>query len=279
MTTTQDRIEALLTEAETGARSLLEAEELDEADEETIADLAAVADQAQDLLSTVDVSELLAAIDVEDVPEAVDLQDLPAAIEEREPGKAVTLRRLLELADLSKVLASTDLRQFRREKAEFEEAVDDVTGDAEAGGSDDGGLLDGDDVGLLEGDDDGLLSGDGERALSDDGLLDGERGRLSEAALQSKLDDAVSEFRERLVETHRRLEDLRESNRRRMGSQDDQPSSRNPTAYSSLPPSRRNLGRDTRHSTVPAQVRHSNAPGRRRIYGSRFEEEEVSDDG
>lgn len=271
---TPDVLDELLSDAESRAQSLLEREEFDDEALETLDDLAAVADEAEDLLSTVDVDELADAVDLEDVPEVVEPEDVPEAIEERDPEKAIKLRKLIKLADLSQALGSTDLTRFRREKSELQAELDDL------GGSDDGS-----DDGLLDaGGDDGLVDGDGLTDGMDvgiDGLgedLDGdERSELMQAAIQSKIDDAVGEFRESLLAAHERLAELREQNQARMGSQDDQPSSRSPTAYSSLPAGRGDMGGVGQHSTVPAQVRHSSAPSRERIYGDRFERR--ADDG
>lgn len=285
---TPDTLDDILAEAESRAESLLEREEFDGTALETLDDLADVADEAEDLLSTVDVRELLDALDVSDVPEAVELSDVPDAIEERAPRKAVKLRKLLRLADLSQVLDSTDLRQFRREKQELEAEIDDLTDDGGGGRADDGssgaGGGGGDEGSVIGGSgdgptgDDGLLSGlDAGGALADD--LDGEeRSEVMEAAVQSTVDDAVKEFRDGLLEAHDRLAAMREKNQERTSSVDRQPSSSNPTAFSSMPASRIDVGSgSTRHSTVPSTVRHSNATGRERVYGDRFEE--GSDDG
>lgn len=256
-----DRIDELLSETESRVETLLEREEVDESDlVETLEDLLDVADEAEDLLETIDLRGLAGALDLEDLPEVADLEDLPEAIEERDPEKAVHLRKLLRLADLPQLLDSADVRALWSEKRELEEEVDDLAdGAEEPDEGDDGDLLDvdvPDDVDL----------GD---ELVDEGL-GGEGGELAEAALQKKIDDAVAEFRETLIDAHRRLGRLREENEARTRSQDDQPSSSNPTAFSSLPVDRGDVGNVGTHSTVPGSVRHSDAPSRERIYGDRF---------
>lgn len=276
----RERLDELVSDAESAARSLLDREEFDSDALETLDDLTDVADEAEDLLSTVDVTELTDALDLRDLPEAVDLEDLPEAIEEQSPREAVRLRKLIQLADLSHVLASTDLRRFRSEKDELEDELDDLSnGGSDGEGTGDGRLHVGD-----EGRDGGMLGGespiggtDVDADALDEDLDDGERSELMQAAVQSKVDDAVSEFREGLVAAHERLADIREENETRTQSGDDQPSSRNPTAFSSLPAGRGDMGGATRYSTVPAQVRHSGASSRERVYGDRFEG--WSDDG
>ena len=53
--------------------------------------------------------------------------------------------------------------------------------------------------------------------------------------------------------------------------------SRNPTAISTLPGSRGDLGRSTRHSTVPTETKYSTTPNYDRIYGDRFDGVEDGD--
>lgn len=279
-----DTLDDLLTEAETGARALLDREEYDGETLERLEELAEVAAQAADLLETVDVSELADALDLEDVPEAVDFEDLPEAVEEQDPQKAVKLRRLVKLADLSQVLSSVDLIDFKREKDQLEDEIDDVGDDGADGDGDDGG-------GLLDGEDgDGGVVEAGEEMMDDatdalrenadvvrDELDDDDRAELTQAAVQSKIDDAVGEFRRGLIEAHRRLESHRAEIQEQTQSQGDQPDSLNPTAYSSMATVRADRGGAARFSTVPRGTRHSDAPARQRIYGDRFER--WTDDG
>lgn len=285
----QDTIDDLLTEAESGARALLDREEFDDATRERLEELAEVAAQAADLLETVEVAELADALDMEDVPEAVEVEELAAAVEERDPQKAVRLRRLVRLADLSQVLSSVDLVELKRESDELSEAIDDV-GDDQEGDGDDDGLLAGDDGdgGLLDGDDDVVEAGEEMMDDATDALrenadvvkeeLDGDdRAELTEAAVQSKIDDAVGEFRRSLVEAHHRIKSHQAEVRERTRSQRDQPDSLNPTAHSTMAKDRADRGGAARFSTVPRGTRHSDAPARERIYGDRFER--WTDDG
>lgn len=261
---TRDTLDDLLAEAETHAESLLDREEFDEGALETLGDLADVADEAEDLLSTVDVRELADALELSDLPEAVELEDIPDAIEDRAPRKAVKLRRLVQLADLSQVISSIDLREFRQEKQEFDEEVADLTADGDGG---DGGGAGGDLLAEVEPDD-----------VLDSDLDHEERSEVLATAVESSVDEAVREFRDGLRQAHDRLADLREANEERTPSVDRQPSSSNPTAVSTMPAARADVGGTaTKHSTVPSSVRHSDAATHERVYGNRFEE--GSDDG
>jgi hypothetical protein len=47
---------------------------------------------------------------------------------------------------------------------------------------------------------------------------------------------------------------------------------------STLPKDRSPSGRGTRHSTVPEETKHSTAPNRKRIYGTRFDRARGDDD-
>lgn len=76
-------------------------------------------------------------------------------------------------------------------------------------------------------------------------------------------------MREQLLETHETMRERIEANdlpSRRTGG----PTSLNPTAYSSLPRTRPDIGAATRVATVPAETRYSSAPNYERVYGNRF---------
>lgn len=220
---------------------------------ETVEDLLDVADEVEDLLETVDVEELVDAVGADDVSEVVDLEDVPQAIEDRSPRKALEFRKLLQLTDLQALFDSADMRQVRREKRDLEAELEDLL--------EDDGAADGDEA---------MVDGGG----SGEGLGGAEVNQeLLEQSVQSKVDDAVVAFRQGLLEAHEKFRRLREANEERTGSMDDQPTSRNPTAYSSMTASKGDVGRGITHSTVPRETRHSSAPNRKRIYGDRFEEE------
>lgn len=241
---------------------------------ETVEDLLDVADEVEDLLETVDVSELVDAVGAEDVSEVVDLEDVPEAIEEQSPRKALELRKLLQLADLRALFDSADMRQVRREKRDLEAELEDLLEDEGAADGEES-LLEGGGTGPIGGDSGGSTSvgGSGGAAAGEDlggAAVDQE---LLEQSVQSKVDDAVVAFRQGLLEAHEKFRRLREANQERTGSMDDQPTSRNPTAYSSMTSSKGDVGRGITHSTVPRETRHSSAPNRKRIYGDRFEEE------
>lgn len=266
---TGERIDALLSDAEERIEALLDADEMD-ADEtvETIEDLYEIADEAEDLLEYVDVSDLIEAVDVEDLPEAIDFEDLPEAIEEGDPEKAIELRKLLSLTELSEVWDSANVRELWREKRELDDAVDDFS---EEDAAEDGGLRDGDAFGTGADADADAGVGPESGSLAD---YDPESAKN---AIQAKMSGAVGEFRETLLAANERLEALREANEERLGRRRHDVDSRNPSAFSTLPPARSDMGGAARHSTVPEETRHSSAPNRPRIYGDRFEEEK--DDG
>ncbi|WP_267643771.1 hypothetical protein [Haloarchaeobius amylolyticus] len=221
-------------------------------------DLVEVADEAEDVLETVDVTGVLSAVDwdalPETAPDVVDLDELPDAVGDGDPGDAVRLRALARLLDLSDVWEAADVRAFWRQQRELDEAVSELVGADEADEASD----EGDDGGLDVG---GIDAGGG--------VLDADAESV-ENAVQSEVADAVGEFRASILEAHVRLREKFEENQEtaesRHGSTD---SSRNPTAVSTMPGS---SGGALRHSTVPEETRCSTAPNRKRIYGGRFDE-------
>lgn len=237
---------------------------------EILADLQTVVAEADELLDAVDLSELPSAVDLEDADEAVDVDDLPDAIAEGDPGEAIRLRKLLTILDIGELWENVDVRDVWRNKREFEEALEDLDE------TDDEDTLPFVDEMTDDGDDDEFVDIDAEDAkdamTGDDGKDDIELpDEAYQTAIQSKLSDSVDEFRRGLVRTHDRIERLREENRERVD-RTGQPDSRNPTAYSTLAASRTVADADTKYSTVPAESKYSNAPNRKRVYGSRFDE-------
>lgn len=226
----------------------------------------------QGVLTTRDTDELLDTIDLDELESVVDLDELPDALESGELGDAVELKNLKTLIEFGQLWDAVDLTELMGSKDEITETVGQLTGDDDG----EGGVLDSDLFDDMELDD---LAGD-----------DGMTGELTDpetmqAATQAQLDDAIDGFRDLLVETHARLDSLREANKERFDGVD-QPTSRNPTAASTLSthggPPKAAAG----VSTVPRNVRHSTGPSRRRIYGRRFETliakkrgDEQTDDG
>lgn len=208
-------------------------------------DLEDIADEAEDILSTVDLTELAGAVDWKRLPEAIELRDLPDAIEEGEASEAVSLRKLVELTNLSQVWASSDTREAWREMREFDDEFDDLTGDGDGEGQERDGSTP--DVGAHDFDPESV-----------------------ENAVQSQVSDAVGAFREKLLVAHERLRRVRERNAERFPDRRGK-RSRNPTAVSTMPTGGPTSGGTTSHSTVPEETRYSKAPNRPRIYGPRFE--------
>jgi len=237
-----------------GAKSLLES--VTEGDDDPSAGklqaLLHLVNLIQGVLKTTDTDALLETVDLDEIDSVVDLDSLGEAIESGDLGDAVELENLRKLIEFGQLWQTVDLGELMDSKDEITETVGQLTGDDEG----EGGLFDG-----IEMED---LTGDGEMA---EGLTDPE---MMQAATQAQLDDAIDGFRDLLVETHARLDSLREANKERFEGVD-QPSSRNPTAVSTLSTHGGPPKANSTVSTVPRNVRHSSGPSRRRIYGRRFE--------
>lgn len=215
-------------------------------------DVEDVLDEAEDVLSTMDLSELIQAVDWAALPDAVDAAALPDAVGDGDVGDAIDARALLSAVDLTALFDNVDEREFWREKRQLDDEVEDVTGEGEEGG--DGGTVD------VEFDRDDVDHDVDPRAI--------------QASVQSNVSDAVGEFREKLIEAHERLDRLRAENEARFDEKRNRSKSRNPTAgfstMSSDPVGGAAAGRYS-FSTVPEETRYSTAPNRKRIYGDRFE--------
>lgn len=218
-------------------------------------DLEDVIDEAEDIISRVELSDLVGSVEWGELPEAFDMDDLYAAIDDDED--AVTLGKLLEIIDMSKLWGSMNAREAWREKREFEDELEDVTDD-----EDDSDGMDGSD------------STDPSMPRVDFEDFDPE---TAENAIQSQISDSVEEFRETLIDAHVRLKEFRENNKDRFEDRR-RNRSRNPTFVSTLPPRHDSLGRGTRFSTVPRETKYSTAPNRDRIYGNRFEKAADTDE-
>lgn len=249
-----DELETVAEEAEEGVEALESAFESDSFEEvaETAEDLWEVLDEGEDLLDEVDVTDLPDVIDVEDLPKAINGEDIPEAIANADPGKAIDLSGLIRAVELRELWDSTDVREAWREGREFSDALDEFAGDD---GSGDDGILDLD----LDADD-----------LDAEDLDADVQSELYESKIQSQLAGSVEQFREKLLDARERLQDTREENESRGGP--GQPNSRNPTAYSTVPRSRADIGSSTRFSTVPKETRYSSAPNFDRVYGNRFDD-------
>ncbi|MFC6717231.1 hypothetical protein ACFQGT_05930 [Natrialbaceae archaeon GCM10025810] len=262
-------------------------------------DLVRLASAVEELLEAIDLSDLPDAVDGDEVLEAIEVGEIPDALGDGDAdagvGDAVDFGKLFGAVDLLNAWDATDLRDLWEAKGAVEDAVDDAAGDGEddalvekaasAVAGEDG--LTGDD-GLVGGADglageDGIVGGEGD-------LIDGEALDLDLEAsdafgeidieedpeayqvfIQQQAMKGIDAFREALLLTHEKFEKLYEFNRERMRRTDRGTNSRNPTAKSTVPIDRRDLGGGARYSTVPRDVKLSTAPSRTRIYGRRFE--------
>lgn len=284
-----ETFEELLSEAESSLENLessLEGvdtpDELGDGDlEELLGDvdtLVRVTQETGELIESLDLTELPEAVDGDELLEAIETGEIPDALADEETGASdvVDLTQLFSALDLLSMWDAADLTEIWEQKRELDDATDALDDDEE------GSLEDAAETVVDEGTD---LVGDED----EDGLLDeiDPREAAMEAFEKPDIEDdpeayqvfiqqqamrGIDAFRDALLETHETFQGLYETNREKMRREDTSPSSRNPTAASTLPTERRDIGTsDTRHSTVPQQVKLSTAPTRRRIYGRRFE--------
>ncbi|AHF99891.1 hypothetical protein HALLA_14930 [Halostagnicola larsenii XH-48] len=268
-------------------------EELDDdALESVIGDVDALVDVAtelEELFEALDLENLPEAVEGDELLEAIDASEVPAALsggDESGVDDVVDLGQVVSAVDLLSAWNATDLTEIWEETQELEQAVDDLANDEDGGlaseaasavTDDDSGLV-GDD-GLLSGEEDGNgLLGGGDDLLEDVDPTDAlgsinvdENPEAYQAFIQQQAMEGIDEFRDALLKTHGKFERLYELNREKMRRQDTSTSSRNPTAASTIPTNRRDVGGGARHSTVPRKVKYSTAPARNRIYGRRFE--------
>ncbi len=216
---------------------------------EFLDDLEDIVDELEDIVHTVEMTELVEVIEWNDVPAAFEPDDvLHAAREDSE--EAVTLGKLLSLVDLTELWDTIDAGQLWREKQELDDELEDVVGE----------------------DDDGVGGDSDVNVMGADVELHEIDSELIESEIQSRVHEATGTFREKLLEARQRFKAIREENAERF--QDRRRyRSRNPTAVSTLPSIDGQPIGAARFSTVPKDTRHSAAPNRRRIYGSRFESE------
>ena len=272
---TPDRdLDDLLDRAMDDIDALLTAYESDhpfEEVQEDVEDLITVVEEIEELLETVDLTDLPDAVDLSELPDAIEASEVPDAIAEGDPGGAVKYRKLLQVVELGELWDTVNVREFWRNKRELDDATDDVTDD------DDGGPMeklrefvdddtDGDATDVETGDTSGTAdTEDGSEREDIDVPTETIQQRV-----QSKLSDAVGEFRESLLDTRERVQELKEENEERVEDVE-QPDSRNPTAYSSISSGRNDMGGTAKFSTVPEETRYSSAPNRPRLYGSRLD--------
>ncbi|SDC47814.1 hypothetical protein [Natrinema hispanicum] len=239
--------------------------------------LVRVADELVELLNELDLSELPDAVDKEELLDAIDVGEIPDAIANDDGvSDVVEFTKLFDAIDLLNAWNATDLTDICQEKRELDDAVDDLADGNDAGmiedtvsdlADDDDGQLVGDDEALIETDMDAVSAT--KAALGDIDVA--EDPEAYQVAIQQQAMAGIDAFRTALLETHERFERLYEFNREKMRRQDTSTDSRNPTASSTIPTDRRDLGGGARYSTVPQDVKLSTAPSRKRIYGRRFE--------
>jgi hypothetical protein len=277
-----DDATALLERAAAAVTSLIRLLSDDATPEETtdeIENLQEIATEAEELLATVDLTTLPDAIDLAELPTAIEADDIPVAVAEGDLQQAVHYSELLAVVEFGELLDAVDVQEFHQHREELAAAIDDVTGDSES--SEMWIVFDTLEelIEILrpEGDD-GLIDAiEGEEAL--DVALDGE---TKQAVIQSQLHETIGEFRESVLEARTRLEELHEEANEQIEETTGglgQPSSRNPTAFSTLTTAWKPTGGTGQYSTVPESTRYSTAPSHRRLYGSRFEtaEEETNE--
>ncbi|MFP9190857.1 hypothetical protein [Natronosalvus vescus] len=229
--------------------------------------LADIASVLTTFLETVDLGELTDAVDLEELLETIETGDIPEALRERDPSEAIDFGAVLDALELVGMWNASEFGDILDAGAELSDTIDDV------------------------GDDDSLVGSAVSAVTDDDGLMGDESGmdfepeetfermdvdvledpEYVQVAIQQGAMRGIDGVRDALLEAHEEFEDLYEWNRERMRRTDRGTNSRNPTAASTMPVGRADLGSDARYSTVPQQVRLSTAPSRRRIYGRRFE--------
>lgn len=224
--------------------------------------------EAEELVAAIEVSELPEAIDTDQLAEAVEVDSIPEALRERDPSDAVDTVALIRAIDFDELWGSADVRELWTDKGEFQAALDEVSGD-------EGPIpeMDDDDA------DEELVEMEADDVSElDEPFLDAPQ-ESRQTAIQVKAMEGIDEFRESLIASRKELKGVIQENRERFNSRADEgTSSRNPTAVSTIPARCGSEGDRGKYSTVPRETRYSTAPNRRRIYGSRFEDEEAAND-
>ena len=256
-----------------------------------IQDVLEVIDEANDILESIEFTELPEAVDRDQVLEAIELGNVPDALSDSEDEDVVKLRQLIRAINMRELLADVDVTQLWSSKRDAEAALEDLTDDeddqgvigaaatAMAGDGDDGGVLDGvrdrvgdDDDELIETEADDVMEMGAQVAKSEFDVGDGDLSAYEEIIQQQAI-EGVDAFRDGLLRAHGKFERVIDENRERTRNIDRQPSSRNPTAVSTIETPRADVASVANYSTVPRTVRHSSAPSRKQIYGDRFRRE------
>ncbi|QLK26304.1 hypothetical protein HYG81_01380 [Natrinema zhouii] len=269
--------------------TLDESDAIDDLDDDTLEtvvgdldNLVRVAEEVGELLEAMDLSDLPEAVDGDELLDAIELGEIPDVLANEDEGvtELVDFTELFDAINLLNAWNAADLTDLWENKRELDDAMDD--------------LEDGDDAGMVEDavsdvangneDGDGLLGDEDGDGVLDTGMDAGSAAKQAlgdidvaedpeayQAAIQQQAMEGIDAFRSALLETHEKFERLYEFNREKMRRQDTSTNSRNPTASSTIPTERNDLGGGARYSTVPQEVKLSTAPTRKRIYGRRFE--------
>ncbi|GAB3674131.1 hypothetical protein [Halopiger thermotolerans] len=284
----QEAFDELLEEATESLQHLDEilddTEAIDALDDETveslIGDLDAltrVAEEVGELLEEIDLTDLPEAINEEELLDAIETGEIAAVLADEDASAAdlVSFRKLFDAIDLLETWDAADLTGLWQEKRELDEALEDLEDSADAGAVERT-------VAEIAASDERLFGEEGELLETDMDATDAATEVLGDiditqdpeayqAAIQQQAIEGIDAFRAALLETHERFERLYEYNREKMRREDTSTNSRNPTAASTIPTDRLDLGGGARYSTVPQEVKLSTAPARKRIYGRRFE--------
>lgn len=287
-----------LSKVESAIESLAGAATGDESDDdgslrEDVRAIVTILREAEEIIDAIDVSELPDAVDGDQVREAVEVGEIPDALRDDESADVVRLRQVIRAIDLGRTLAAMDVTDVWESKRSIDDATDELHDDDDGGLFGDDGLIAGGEGSLLGGDEEGILGDESAGGLTDD-LFDTDLDRTVDAAeeelkegidiqdgnmaayqefIQQQAMVGVDAFREALLKTHGQFERIVEANREKMRQQDRSPSSRNPTAVSTIAPARADVSSVPNYATMPRTVRHSNAPTRTHIYGDRFRRE------
>lgn len=271
-----ERLDELVDEAEETVERLTDGGEEEGVEDaaEKLRKLWKVAEEAQDVLEEIDLEDVADAVDADELVEAIEGGDISQAVEDREVREAVDMRALLRAIDMHELFDDVDVKDVWKESRELKEAVDDVTDE------DDEGLVDTATDAVGDEDDEGLTEAakdageDVKSSMSDVGGFGDLPDEAYQVSIQKKAMEGVDKFREGVLEAHDKLKALHDENRKRMRRQYDEKKaeSRNPTAYSTMPTDRRDVGgKSTHFSTVRRDTLYSTAPNRERIYGYRFD--------
>ncbi|MGA9402943.1 hypothetical protein [Haladaptatus sp.] len=245
-----DEIEPFLDEVQSGLDGLVSA--LGSADSfDSVAaeaeNLWNVLDEGEDVLDELDLTDLPDVLELSELPDVIELEDTDDAIDEGDAGEVIDVRSLISAIKFRELWSSTDVRSLWEESDEFTDALEEIG------------------VGDDESDDDDTIE-------MDEGLENEMQSELYESKLQSQLQESVDEFRDGLIDTRNDLKEAKEENESRGTT--GQPSSGNPSAYSTMAASGTTEASVARYSTVPKSGWHSSGSKNKRIYGRRFEEEE-----